>query len=162
MKKKILALCCSLVIAIGLTPLLASAEYVDQGDSWGYYYCLDGIYRNIHVKWSITSKPSHLGTSLQGDGELARNSDTNPTYKDYFAQTYNGLSAGGIAPRRVSVVVGISAIGVNQTQSEYDTTTATILGYRSGSGLGTNWTMFVTSESLYTTVTTEYYRVNNW
>lgn len=71
MKKKLLAVLLSALMIVGVTPLFASASYVDQGESYGYWICADGQYRNLWNKYSVTSKASHLGTNMKGYGEIA-------------------------------------------------------------------------------------------
>ena len=101
MKKKLLAVLLSAFMIVGVTPLFASASYVDQGESYGYWICADGQYRNLWNKYSVTSKASHLGTNMKGYGEIARNSNSSPTYKEVYVETENPLSSGGIAPAQI-------------------------------------------------------------
>lgn len=162
MKKKLLAIVLSVVLVIGVVPLSASAAYVDQGEGYGYWICADGQYRNLWNKYSITSKASHLSTYMEGCGEIARNSQTSPTYKDVYVQTKNLASAGGILPRTITVKASVSAANININKSLSNTDLVKDMAYRTGSNLGTSWTMFVTSEAIYTNATVEYYRVNNY
>ncbi len=162
MKKKLLAVLLSALMIIGVTPLFASASYVDQGENYGYWLSADGQYRNLWNKYSATSKASHLGTNMKGYGEIARNSNSSPTYKEVYVETENPLSSGGIAPRRVTIKAAVSAAGININKQASNTTSVYATDYRTGSNLGTSWTMFLTSETLYTTSTVEYYRVNNF
>lgn len=160
MGKKLLCVCLSVAMMLGMSTFLASAEYISQGDRWDSISCADNTYRYMHYKWSETEKPSHLNTKLQGYARISRNSDTKPTIKDYVARTDNWYSAGGIPPRSVSIVVGISAINVNKTETAKNEVYVIAEGISNSSS--TNWTMFCTSQAIYTTATVEYYRVNNF
>ena len=99
---------------------------------------------------------------MKGYGEIARNSNSSPTYKEVYVETENPLSSGGIAPRRGTIKAAVSAAGININKQASNTTSVYATDYRTGSNLGTSWTMFLTSETLYTTSTVEYYRVNNF
>ncbi len=162
MKKKLLAIIFSVILVIGIVPLSASASYVDQGESYGNWLCVDGQYRNLWNKYSITSKASHLGTHMDGWGEIARNSQTAPTYKDVYAETKNLASTGGILPRTITIKASVSAANININKSLSNAESVSDMAYRTGSNLGTSWTMFLTSEAIYTNATVEYYRVNNF
>ena len=162
MKKKLLAIVLSVVMVIGIMPLAVSAAYVDQGENMGNWYCADGQTRYLWNKYSITSTASHLGTYRQGYGEIARNSQSAPTYKEVYVETENPASSGGILPRTITIKASVSAANININKSLSNKDEVYAMAYRTGSNLGTSWTMFLTSEAIYTNATVEYYRVNNF
>lgn len=163
MKKKLLAIVLSIVMVIGITPSVAFAAYVDKDlVTSEYTVCLDNQTRYISYKTSTIRKDSHLGTDMYGYAFISRNSSTSPTYKEVYAQTHNTESSGGILARTITIKASVSAASININKSLHNDYTVTDYRYKTGTNLGTAWTMFVTSEAIYTNSTVEYYRVNNF
>lgn len=163
MKKKLLAIILSVVLVIGIVPLSASAAYVDKDlvtDEYGP--CLDNQTRYMSYKTSTIRKDSHLGTEMYGYAFISRNSSSSPTYKEVYAQTHNSESGGGILARTITIKATVSAASININKSLHNDYTVTDYRCKTGTNLGTAWTMFVTSEAIYTNSTVEYYRVNNF
>ena len=154
MIKKILALLGTLSVLFCMGTMFASAEYTSQGQQWlnlpeGRMYC----------KYAYTSKPSFLNTALEGYAHIGKNAASNATFRSYNASSFNSPSSGGVNPRTITVKAAISADNINRSSSAHNTNYVEVIDTRNTTK---TWTMFVTSESIYTTSTVEYYRINNW
>ena len=163
MKKKLFAIVLSVVLVIGIVPLSASAAYIEQDVvASNSLRCGDNQIRYMWYKYSTTQKDSHLGTEMIGHGTIYRNSNSSPTYKEVYAETHNYESSGGILARTITIKASVSAASININKSLQNAYNVSDYRYKTGTNLGTAWTMFLTSEAIYTNSTVEYYRVNNY
>ncbi len=163
MKKKLLAVVLSIVMVIGIMPLAVAAAYIEQDVvSSNNMRCGDNQIRYVWYKYSTTQKASHLGTEMIGHGTIYRNSNSSPTYKEVYAETHNYESSGGILARTITIKASVSAAGININKSLHNVYNVSDSRYQTGTNLSTAWTMFLTSEAIYTNSTVEYYRVNNF